>query len=73
MDAYRRVMAKHLSNGYIEEVPNIDQPWPEEGCHYLPQFFVLKRIPKQLHFESFSLQIPDMLASMTVFILVHVY
>ena len=42
MDAYRKVMAEHLSNGYIEEVPNLDQPWPEEGCHYLPHFFVLK-------------------------------
>ena len=42
MDAYRKVMAEHLSNGYIEEVPNLDQPWPEEGCHHLPHVFVLK-------------------------------
>ena len=42
MDAYRKVMAEHLSKGYIEEVPNLQHPWPEEGCHYLPHFFVLK-------------------------------
>ena len=34
MDAHCKVMAEHLSNGYIKEVPNLDQPWPEEGCHY---------------------------------------
>ena len=42
MDAYRKVMAEHLSNGYIEEVQDLQHPWPEEGCHYLPHFFVLK-------------------------------
>ena len=31
-----------MSNGYIEEVHTFQQPWPEEGCHYLPHFFVLK-------------------------------
>ena len=42
MDAYRKVIAEHLSKGYIEEVPNLQHPWPEGGCHYLPHFFVLK-------------------------------
>ena len=42
MDAYRKVIAEHLSNGYIEEVQGLKHPWPEEGCHYLPHFFVLK-------------------------------
>ncbi|XP_065058547.1 uncharacterized protein LOC135686274 [Rhopilema esculentum] len=35
-------MAEHLSKGYIEELRDLDEPWPEEGCHYLPHFFVLK-------------------------------
>ena len=42
MDAYHKVMAEHLSNGYIAEVQGLKHPWPEEGCHYLPHFFVLK-------------------------------
>ena len=42
MDVYRKVMAEHLSKGHIEEVPNLQHPWPEEGCHYLPHFFILK-------------------------------
>ena len=35
-------MAEHLANGYIEEVTDLQKPWPEQGCHYLPHFFVLK-------------------------------
>ena len=42
MQAYRNVMAEHLTNGYIEEVKDLQTPWPEQGCHYLPHFFVLK-------------------------------
>ena len=42
MQAYCNVMAEHLAQGYIEEVHDLPQPWPEEGCHYLPHFFVLK-------------------------------
>ena len=40
--AYRKVIAEHLSNGHIEEVQGLKHPWPKEGCHYLPHFFVLK-------------------------------
>ena len=42
MDQYCKVMEEHLSKGYIEELSDIKQPWPEQGCHYLPDFFVLK-------------------------------
>ena len=42
MDIYCKVMAEHLSKGYIEELRDLDEPWPEEGCHYLPHFLVLK-------------------------------
>ena len=42
MQAYCNVMAEHLANGYIEEVKDLQTPWPEQGCHYLPHFFVLK-------------------------------
>ena len=42
MDQYCKVMAKHLAKGYIEDLSDIKQPWPEQGCHYLPHFFVLK-------------------------------
>eukprot|EP00794_Sanderia_malayensis_P001767 gene1767-biopygen1613 len=42
MDQYCKVMDEHLAKGYIEELSNLNQPWPEEGCHYLPHFFVLK-------------------------------
>ena len=42
MDTYRKVMAEHLSKGYIEELRDLDESWPEEGCRYLPHFFVLK-------------------------------
>ena len=42
MDNYCKVMAEHLAKGYIEELPNLNKPWPEQGCHYLPHFFVLK-------------------------------
>ena len=42
MQAYCNVMAEHLAQGYIKEVHDLPQPWPEEGCHYLPHFFVLK-------------------------------
>jgi len=42
MDQYCKVMGEHLSKGYIEELSDIKQPWPEQGCHYLPHFFVLK-------------------------------
>ena len=42
MQAYCRVMAEHLAQEYIEEITDLPQPWPEEGCHYLPHFFVLK-------------------------------
>ena len=38
MQAYRNVMAEHLTNGYIEEVKDLQTPWPEQGCHYLPHF-----------------------------------
>ena len=42
MQACCNVMAEHLTNGYIEEVKDLQTPWPEQGCHYLPHFFVLK-------------------------------
>ena len=42
MQAYCNVMAEHLAQGYIKEVHDLPEPWPEEGCHYLPHFFVLK-------------------------------
>ena len=42
MDQYCNVMGEHLSKGYIEELSGIKQPWPKQGCHYLPHFFVLK-------------------------------
>ena len=35
-------MKEHLSQGYIEELSDLKQPWPEQGCHYLPHFVVLK-------------------------------
>ena len=42
MDQYCKVMEEHLSKGYIEELSDIKQPWLEQGCHYLPHFFLLK-------------------------------
>ena len=42
MDQYCQVMKEHLAKGYIEELSDVKQPWPEQGCHYLPHFFVLK-------------------------------
>ena len=42
MDQYCKVMEEHLSKGYIEVLSDIKQPWPEQGCLYLPHFFVLK-------------------------------
>ena len=42
MGAYRKVTPEHLLNGYIDDVLNLDKPWLEEGCHYLPHCFVLK-------------------------------
>ncbi len=42
MEAYRKVMADHLAKGYIEELTALQSPFPKEGCHYLPHFFVLK-------------------------------
>jgi hypothetical protein len=35
-------MGEHLSKGYIEEVPPSENPWDEEGSHFLSHFFVLK-------------------------------
>ena len=42
MQQYCKVMDEHLAKGYIEELSELKQPWPEQGCHYLPHFFVLK-------------------------------
>ena len=42
MDQYCKVMEEHLSKGYIEKLSDIKQPWPEQGCHYLSHFLVLK-------------------------------
>ena len=42
MQAYCNVMAEHLAHEYIEEVQDLPYPRPEENCHYLPHFFVLK-------------------------------
>ena len=42
MKQYCKVMEEHLTRGYIEELSDLNQPWPEQGCHYLPHFFVLK-------------------------------
>ena len=42
MKQYCKVMEEHLAQGYIEELSDLKQPWPEQGCHYLPHFFVRK-------------------------------
>ena len=42
MQAYCNVMAEHLAHEYIKEVQDLPYPRPEENCHYLPHFFVLK-------------------------------
>jgi len=39
---YCKVMDEHLAKGYIEELSDSKQPWPEQGYHYLPHFYVLK-------------------------------
>ena len=57
MQAYCNVMAEHLANGYIEEVKDLQTPWLEQGCHYLPHFVVLKdseTIPLRIVFAANS-------------------
>jgi len=54
MDQYCKVMEEHLSKGYIEELSDRTQPWPEQGCHYLPHFFVLKDSALRIGFAANS-------------------
>ena len=42
LGAYCDVLGEHLSEGYTEEVPASENPWDEEGSHFLAHFFVLK-------------------------------
>ena len=42
LDKCCKIMEEHLAHGWIEELSNLQEPWPEQGCHYLPHFFVLK-------------------------------
>ena len=42
MKQHYKVMEEHLAKGYIKDLSKLKQPWPEQGCHYLPHFFVLK-------------------------------
>jgi len=57
VDQNNKVMEEHLSKGYTEEQSDIKQPWPEQGCHYLPHFFLLKdseRTPLNIVFTTNS-------------------
>ena len=40
LDAYCKVMQEHMDKGYVEVVT--ENPWDENGSHFLPHFYVLK-------------------------------
>ncbi len=41
-DAYCGVMTEHLSSGYVEVVPEDEDPWNVSDSHFLSHFFVLR-------------------------------
>ena len=68
--AYCNIMAEHLANGYIKEVVDLQKPWSEQGCPYLPHVFVLKASETTPLHIDFAAIIQAPLVSMIVFTLV---
>ncbi|XP_074649002.1 uncharacterized protein LOC141904319 [Tubulanus polymorphus] len=45
MGAYTKVMQEHIEKNTVSEIPNPDQALLEEGCNYIPHFFIMKDSP----------------------------